>query len=333
MSGGNVTYQLRPNKHVERLLFVELAEKISSYKPSSFAYVSMGGPQLEDHKLFHQILGVTDLFSFEEDDVIFQRQKFNQRPSCVICIPKPISEFVSGFDAFAEEKTLNDKTLIAWLDYASPKRREQLVEFETLVDKLSANDVVKITLNANPSTLGEAQKGETQEELLVRRFENLKEQIGEYLPPDTTSDDMIARRLPAILSGAIEIAAIKGTSNDSRISPILLSQFSYQDSLHVMLTATIRLTAKSEATSFLEHMKNKWEYLPKSWRDVQHINIPALSAKERLEIDSKLPATDFDALHKSLPFRLHTDDQTSLDMLIEYAHHYRRYPSYFQVIL
>lgn len=333
MSGGNVTYQLRPNKHVERLLFVELVEKIIAYKPSSFAYVSMGGPQLEDHKLFHQALGITDLFSFEEDDTVFRRQKFNQRPSCVTCIAKTITDFVDNFETFIDENALMDKTLISWLDYASPERREQLIEFETLLGKLSINDVVKITLNANPATLGEAQKGEIQEELLLRRFENLREQIGEYLPTNATSDDMIGRRLPAILSGAIEIAAEKGTSKDRRLTPVLLSQFSYQDSFHTMLTATVRLTIKSEEDNFLDYLKNKWEYLPKSWGDVRHVNIPALSAKERLEIDSKLPTSDFDALHNALPFRLHTDDQKSLDMLKEYARHYRRYPSYFQVVL
>lgn len=333
MSGGNVTYQLRPNKHVERLLFVELIEKITAYKPSSFAYISMGGPQLEDHKLFHQMLGITNLFSFEEDNVVFQRQKFNQRPSCVTCIPKTIGDFINNIDTFIDDNSLIDKTLVAWLDYASPKRREQLIEFETLLGKLSINDIVKITLNANPATLGEAQKGETQRELLLRRFENLREQIGEYLPPSATSDDMISRRLPAVLSGAIEIAAEKAVSNDHRITPILLSQFSYQDSLHMMLTATVRLTIKSEVKDFLDYIENKWEYLPASWGDVRYVNIPALSAKERLEIDSKLPTSDFDALHSTLPFRLHTDDQKSLDMLKEYARHYRRYPSYFQVVL
>ncbi|MBI5353450.1 MAG: hypothetical protein HZB50_12490 [Chloroflexi bacterium] len=333
MSGGNVTYQLRPNKHVERLLFVELVEKIIAYKSSSFAYISMGGPQLEDHKLFHQELGLVDLFSFEEDDIVYQRQKFNQRPSCVTCIPKTISEFVVNFDNFIDENALIDKTLITWLDYASPKRREQLIEFETLLDKLSPNDVVKITLNANPATLGEAQRGETQEDLFARRLETLREQIGEYLPSAAVSDDMIARRLPAILSGAIEIAAEKGTSKDHRITPVLLSQFSYQDSDHIMLTVTIRLTIKSEEDDFRKNISNKWEYVPKSWQDVRHINIPALSAKERLEIDSKLPTVDFVALHNILPFRLHTDDQKSLEMLQEYARHYRRYPSYFQVVL
>jgi hypothetical protein len=252
MSGGNVTYQLRPNKHVERLLFVELVEKIGAYKASTFAYISMGGPQLEDHKLFHQVLGITNLYSFEEDEIIYQRQKFNQRPSCVTCIPRTISDFVVNFEHFIDENALMDKTLVIWLDYASPKRREQLIEFE---------------------------------------------------------------------------------SKDHRITPVLLSQFSYQDSDHIMLTATIRLTIKSEEDDFRKSMKNKWEYLPEAWRDVRHINIPALSAKERLEIDSKLPADDFEALHEKLPFRLHTDNQKSLEMLREYARHYRRYPSYFQVVL
>jgi len=299
-----------------------------------YAYISMGGPQLEDHKLFHQLLGITNLFSFEEDDIVYQRQRFNQRPSCVTCIPKTISDFVNDFEKFVDENALTDKTLVIWLDYAQPKtRREQLIELETLLEKLSSGDIVKITLNANPATLGEAQKDEKQEILLARRLDNLKDQIGDYLSPGVLAIDMIVRRLPAILGAAIEIAAQKGTSKDARITPVLLSLFSYQDSDHVMLTATIRITNKSEEEDFRKNVLSKWEYSPLSWNDVRHINIPALSAKERLEIDSKLPTSDYVALHNALPFKLHTNNEKSLEMLKEYASHYRRYPSYFQVVL
>lgn len=332
MSGGNVSYQLRPNKHVERLLFVELLKKACLSKPSTYAYISMGGPQLEDHKLIHQDLGITNLFSFEEDDVVYKRQLFNQRPSCIKCVQRPIGDFVEHFDNFIEEEKLQDKTLIVWLDYASPKRREQLIEYETLLSKLSPQDIVKITLNANPGTLGEKQSGETQGALFNRRLENLTEQIGEYLSPDTTSEDMTGKRLIPVLGSTIEIAAEKGISINHRLTPLLLSLFSYQDSDHLMLTATIRLTNKSDVEEFKNSIQ-QWDYLPNSWRDARKINIPSLSAKERLEIDGKLPTNDFEALHNSLPFKLHTDNQISLEMLQEYAQHYRRYPSYFQVIL
>lgn len=331
MSGRNVAYQLRPNKHVERLLFVELLEKICLNQASDYAYISMGGPQLEDHRLFHQTLGITNLFSFEEDAIVYKRQLFNQRPSCIKCFQKPINDFISGFDSFLGEEAISNKKIVVWLDYDSTERRKQLIEYQTLLDKLQEQDVVKITLNANPNTLGETQSKETQESLFKRRLDKIRDEIGEYLSPDITSDDMTGSRLVPVLCHAIEVAAEKGTNTRARLKPLLLSLFVYQDSEHQMLTATIRLTNNSDVEQYKTNLK--WEYLPSSWQDVKKINMPALSAKERLVIESQLPSNDYNALHNSLPFRLHTDEDASLKMLMEYARHYRRYPSYFQVVL
>jgi hypothetical protein len=332
MSGGNIPYQLRPNKHVERLLFVELLEKIVVNEPDKYAYISMGGPQLEDHRHIHQSLAISSLYSFEEDKAVYQRQLFNLRPSCVECIPSPIDDFINGFDNFVEQRNLSDKNLIIWLDYASPsKRREQLIQYHTLLSKLQEQDVVKITLNANPATLGEKYRNESAKDLLSRRLERLQNEIGEYLPPEIVADDMTGSRLVPVLCKSIEIAAEKGASNYARLTPLLLSLFSYQDGNHLMVTATVRLTKIADVQSYRSSLK--WKYLPKSWDDVQKINIPALTAKERLEIDRWLPANDYRDLHNRLPFQLDTDFDLSLELLQEYATHYTRYPSYFQVIL
>jgi hypothetical protein len=332
MSGGNIPYQLRPNKHVERLLFVEILARIILKEPEKYAYISMGGPQLEDDRLIHQALGITHLYSFEENISVFQRQLFNLRPSCVVCIQKPIDDFVDGFDNFIIEKNLNDKNLIVWLDYTSPnKRREQLIQYHTLLSKLQEQDIVKITLNANPASLGEKYRNESEKDLLSRRLEKLQIEIGDYLPPDTVAEDMTGNRLVPILCKSIEIAAEKGASNYSRLTPLLLSTFSYQDGNHLMVTATVRLTKVADAQNYKSSLK--WDYLPSSWDDVKKINIPSLTAKERLEIDSKLPTSDYKTLHDQLPFQLDTDADVSFELLKEYANHYTRYPSYFQVVL
>ena len=76
-----------------------------------------------------------------------------------------------------------------------------------------------------------------------------------------------------------------------------------------------------------------WEYLPKDWSDVKYINVPFLTPKERLEIDSKLPADDLTTLYNSLPFKLDTDEEKSRILLEEYARHYKRYPSYIQAMI
>ena len=46
MSGGNVSYNIRPNKFVERSLFVESLNLLCPKAPENYLYISLGGPQL-----------------------------------------------------------------------------------------------------------------------------------------------------------------------------------------------------------------------------------------------------------------------------------------------
>lgn len=333
MSSGNIPYHLRPNKYIERALFVELLSKICGQRPSaSYAYISMGGPQLEDHKLIHQSLGLESLFSFESEKNVHNRQLFNQRPSCLKCFNEPINEFVDKLEQFLAQEKIENKKLIIWLDYAMPDRRQQLLEYQTLVSKLQEQDIVKVTLNANINTFGERQSGETHEAVQERRLEKITRDIADYLPSEISSDMMTSKRIIPILCNSIEVATEKGLSSRPRVRPVLLSLFAYKDGYHQMLTATILLTNSSDTDRIKSEVQ--WDYFPQTWTDVKSIDVPSLTAKERLEIDSRLPTNDVDKLHDSLPFMLDTDDlNRSKELLREYAKHYRRYPSYFQVIL
>lgn len=332
MSGGNVPYHLRPNKHIDRTLFVELLGKICGQTPpSSYAYVSMGGPQLEDHRLIHNVLSIKKLLSFEIDKSVYERQIFNLRPSCLKCFDKPIDDFVNDFQVYATSEEIDDKKIVVWLDYATTDRRKQLIQYEKLISKLQEQDVVKITLNANIDSFGVKQDVESQEEIQLRRFEKIKKQISDYLPANLSHTQMNANDITAVLSGAIEAAALKGLSRKPRTKPALLSLFAYQDANHMMLTATIRLTGSSDLDNYRYSLQ--WEYLPKDWKDIKYINVPFLTPKERLEIDGKLPAENLLILYNSLPFKLDPDEEKSKLLLEEYARHYKRYPSYLQATL
>jgi hypothetical protein len=55
-SGGNLPYQLRPNKAVERLLFVDLLSILDHeiHIGRDYGYFGFGGPQMEDFRLLHE---------------------------------------------------------------------------------------------------------------------------------------------------------------------------------------------------------------------------------------------------------------------------------------
>jgi len=334
MSGGGVSYNLRPNKFVERQLFVELLGKIcSGQPPSKYAYISLGGPQLEDQRLVHQRLGIETLISLEADPVVYKRQLFNLRPSYIQCWEATTSDIVTDFDIFTDE--YSDKEFILWFDYSSPRqRREQIVEYQTLLGKLHTSDILKITMNANPLTLGEAKIDESDEDAQKRRLEALNKQLDSFLPATPIQHtEMTKRGFVPVLCNAIRIASLNATQN-TRKQAVPLAIFVYQDGPHQMLTITIRLVKEADIEDFQNKLTGLgWEYLPSDWDDFTRINVPNLTAKERLYIEKLLFAKDNQGIHKELPFRFHSNHKISLAILEEYARHYSRYPSYFQVVL
>ena len=332
MKGGQVGYNLRPNKFVERQLFVELLTNVCVGPPDRYVYVSLGGPQLEDQRLVHQRLGLKKLISLEADSVIYQRQLFNCRPSFIKCRNESTGDFIHDFDVFTN--SYSEEEFIIWFDYADANaRHEQVIEYETLLNQLKDGDLIKITMNANPNTLGEIRSGENQEDAWKRRVKSLQEDLGDYLPAPLEHSEMTKNRFVSILCNVIENASLKAIGDDPRSQPIPLAVFVYQDGPHQMLTITVRRTAKKEVKSFCKKLKSQgWEYLPSDWKDATRINVPNLTATERLYIEKLLFSEDHEAIHDQLPFCFDQDRERSIEILKEYAAHYRRYPSYFQVV-
>ncbi len=335
MSGGNVSYNLRPNKFVERQLFIELLRTLcAGESPEGYAYISLGGLQLEDHKLVHHQLGLKTLVSIEADPVIFKRQEFNRRPHYIECRNEKTSDFVTNFDAFIEKHP--DKRLIIWFDYAAANKRiDQIIEYRSLLSKLASGDTLKITINANPATLGQASSGEPPNEMLIRRAEKLKEQLHEYLPSlDVTPEQVTGAGLPLTLCQVIRRASLLAFNSNRRLQPVPVGIFCYQDEQHQMLTATVSVVETAKVDEFKSNLqKQGWEFLPKDWTDITRIKVPNLSVKERLHLEQKLFSDSHEKIHDDLPFSFDADKIESIKILEEYARHYRRYPSYFQVIL
>jgi|SRR5579859_299900 len=329
MSGDRVAYNLRPNKFVERHLFIELLSKLIGRDAiDSYVYVSLGGPQLEDLKLVHYGLGIKNLLSLEADTTVYERQQFNTRPF-MKCKNQTSSEFIRALD-----ENYADKHLIVWLDYAAAnERREQLLEYEALLSKLQVDDTVKITINANPRTLSEPCSGERPEVYQARGLQKLHETLNEYIPGSIDPSQMTKTGLVPILCKAIQYATIRGTQNTPDIAAVPLAIFVYQDSEHQMLTITVRLIKSSEIPNFAAELGAAgWDYLPSSWTDATTITIPDLTVKERLFIEGLLFTEDLSSLVDKLPFRLSDNKADWLDMLKQFERHYRRYPSYLPVV-
>ncbi|WP_020537680.1 O-methyltransferase [Lewinella cohaerens] len=332
MAGENISYNLRPNKHIERRLFVDLLSLLCDKPRDNYAYISMGGPQLVDHKLMHYELGFKKLYSIESDPNVFDRQIFNLRPGCIHCELQSVNEMISNFADIDERYPEED--YIIWLDYAAANERyEQLSEFQSLVSTLNSGDLVKITINVNPTSLGQRQSNEESgEELQERRFKRIRSQISEYFDDEKfDKNDITNKKFVNVIRRGVELSLISGLREDLYALNVL--SFAYSDGTHKMLNVAYKLYgSETEIERTRVSLNSDWEFMPDNSEDVKKINIPSLSLKERLLIDSKLYCKSIDEIHDEiLPFQLDNDPEISKRILNQYFKHYRRYPNYFDI--
>lgn len=328
MSDTTIPYHLRQNKAIERNLFIELLRRIGfAVNISDYQYIGFGGPFLEDYKLVHNALRITDMHSIERHENTHLRQKFNRPMNFIQLHHCDSNEFFS--------ETLNtEKNSIVWLDYTSAKQlSDQIHEFVHIASGLGVFDVLKVTLNANPSTLGFADaKPAKQREL---RREELHKRIGSFMPGGIDNNDMIHRNYPNTLQTCLRYALSSLPRRVNNLAFHPAASFTYSDGAHKMLTVTgVILSAGDNASetflrkSRLEH----WKFSNLNWSFPREISVPSLSIKERLHIEEILPISDSSVnVAEKLQEKLGFKPCTRTADLENYAEFYRAFPYFSKV--
>jgi hypothetical protein len=324
MSGRTIPYHLRQNKAVDRYAFIELLAKIDRFSAiCNYKYIGFGGHSLEEFKYVHDRFGLEDMTSIESDEEVFKRQEFNLPYSCIKLEQKSSRDFINDYD--------NDKNAIIWLDYVSPKDlRNQVEEFKSLIQQSGTSDVIKITLNANASSLGEA-IGATSTEIQTTRIDRLRDILGDLFPSNEISPNMMNHKeFPKVLSFVLKNVATLALSNRKSIYFQPLTCFSYSDGQQMMTLTGIILDEESSEDFFTKTGLKEWELKNTNWSTPRSINIPDLTIRERLKINQLLPDSTPEQIEKVLGFKF--DDKNSLEMIKTYTMFYRQSP-YFSKIL
>lgn len=322
--GRSIPYHLRQNKSIERSLFIDLLSRIGRYRNiSDYTYIGFGGPFLEDFKFLHSTLRIQKMISIESDSNVTSRQKFNQPVSCIQIQNQLSGDFLTNHE-FSEPS-------IVWFDYAIPGQlAEQLAESQVLVSKLTAGDIFKITLNANPGTLGTPTDGS---DLKVYRAGIAKNRLTDYGPAVINPDDVTAANFSSLLLQALHSACKRGVESDRRLYVQPLSAFVYNDGQQ-MLTATAIILNHAEKDLFFTHTRlNHWAYKNYDWVKPRPISIPDLSTKERLFIESLLPNGEASTIRESLGYFIGNSETEANELLKNFVNYYRLSPSYSRIVM
>lgn len=333
MSASSIPYHLRPHKAVDRRLFVDLLARFERWRPLvNYAYVSMGAYPLEDHKMVHRRLGISKLISFDQDENVVARQKFNRPVGTCRCLQLESGELIDRFDELLLESDADERTgVVVWLDYTEPDALgRQIREFVTLLKKLNDGDVVRVTVNAHPPALAEGRTSDgsviPKADLFKKRFECLKGRIGDYFPSDASQDDIRRDRLARLLSRSFGRAALNAlpVSGEKIFSP--LSLIRYADGQQMLSMTGALVTRDSEELMRSAVAIDDWPFSSIDWKSVKSLNVPDLTVRERMLLEQEIGRSKDEEIAEKLNFKL-GDNLDVATFVKDYRSYYRFYPS------
>ena len=327
-------YHLRPNKFIDRYLFLRVLSCLrKQFDIEKYRYIGFGSFMFDDFKLMHNYLSISDMISIENDPTICKRAEFNKPYKCI-----KIEKMTSS--AFIENMSI-EKNSIIWLDYTSPAEiGEQLADFSDLLRKMEKNDIVRITLNANPCAFNGDEKEPSK--MHSARLKALTQKIGQYIPSNITQNDMTASKFPSFLLGCLKHAV---SDIYPCLSPyqkkFLFPLFStvYQDGQQMFTFTAILLEADSNEDKEAQERQIKeqmqacdlCDIVKCDWDECCQINVPALTPKEVMALNNLLPdETAQKCITDTMPFFSVKTSELN-ELIANYIKYYKYYPNFHHV--
>lgn len=329
-TGSSLPYRLRPNKAVDRELFlsllVRLAPKLSL---ENYHYVGLGGAFLEDFRLVHGRLGIAKMTCIETEEQVHKRQVFNRPIASIECVHKTLEDYLDETDF--------ETPAIIWFDYTEPKGiTTQIERFAQTIGTVPIGSVLRVTLNANPTSLGKPDPkdlsvqvdGEASEDRGVKptiqewRLARFEERLASLCPSGVAPDDMSLKKYGPSLLRALKLAVDNEVLSfrDRRIVWALATH--YADG-QAMVTAALVVAPKDDTA--IEDIVKGWEFYATT--EAPHrVDLPALSTLERLTMESNSNAENV------MGFKLPKSDMGE-DPFEVFRRFYRIYPHFSRVEL
>ncbi len=288
--GSSVPYRLRPNKAVDRELFLSLLTRLApSLSLETYQYVGLGGPFLEDFRLVHARLAIGRMTCVETEEQVHKRQMFNRPIASIECKHTTLEDFLDEHDF--------DSPSIVWLDYTEPDVSAQIERFAKTIGTVPVGSVLRITLNANPGSLGTPSANELSVEvdgdasndraakptIHEWRLERFRERLGALFPSGLTPVDMSRKTYGLSLLRTVKLAVEKEALSfrDRQIVWALATH--YADG-QAMVTAALIVCPPDDPS--IAELVESWEFY--STTDAPHVlDLPALSTLERLTMESR----------------------------------------------
>ena len=306
-------YRLRPNKAVDRLLFVEAIQQMADLMDlTEYTYFGFGGPFLEDFRILNDFFGDLKLVSIEANEEVIKRQQFHLPRRNIRLRHTSFHEFLGGYSSKGEKS-------IFWLDYTG-LRWSDVSDFMSLLQSVELWSIVKITLRAQPRD--------------YKCFGDFRKLFNLIIPGGINRLPVRPVQFAKLILQMLHIAAQKALVGypDRLFQPV--SSFFYNDSTPMLTLAGI-VCPRGAAPAVCDAFES-WDFANLDWNPPTQISVPVLSTKERLALQSVLPCDDSAGILLQLALGYKLGDGGPRDntqqQLQQYAAFQKYYPYYVSAV-
>lgn len=311
MPADQVNYLVRPNKNVERKLFLEMFRRLEPLLVlSRYRYVGLGGLWFGDFVLMHRELGTMELVSIEMRQPA--RAKFNRPFACVTVEPGESTVVLPRLG-------LGQAPCIVWLDYDSDLSGPALTDIEILMTEVAAGSICLVTVQADVRSFTDAKGPDDQ---ILDRLEAVELVAEDLIPLGTRATEITASSFPALVAEILVNAFEHEVNQVARgLGFQLLVNVAYRDGTP-MVTVGGYVYEEDEGPLDLSGL-GPLPLWPAVADQPHEIEVPHLTLREKAALDQMMPGsrppTEVE-VEAGLGFRL------SAKKLAAYHAYYRKYP-------
>ncbi|GAB5519467.1 MAG: hypothetical protein RhofKO_17180 [Rhodothermales bacterium] len=257
-----------------------------------------------------------------------KRQRFNRPIDTIECVHSTLEDYLGENDL--------DIPSVIWLDYTDPGEiTAQIERFARTIGEVPVGSVLRVTLNANPSSLGRPRSVEVATTvgkysegaddlptLQEWRLERFKSRLGALFPSDLQAEGMTFRTFGKSVLRALSLAVAAQLLNYPDRGIVWALATHYADG-QPMVTATLVVCEPDDSP--IPSLLQDWEF--NSTPDDPHLlDMPALSTIERLAMEQAQDP------RQRLGFELPVSDMKE-DPFDSFDRFYRLYPHFSRVEL
>jgi len=310
MAVDSINYGVRPNKNVERKLFVEMFRRLDGrLNIRDYRYIGLGGLWFADFSLIHRGLGLTDLISIEKRQP--ERARFNRPFECVKVEGGETSVVLGDLD-------LGSRPAIIWLDYDSNLHGPVLTDIGILAREVAPGSICLVTINAS---VEQVRKQEGPEGQSLSELEALEYYADGLVPPGLQDAEISGKSFRRVVSEILENAFVHNLRSAARgVKFQLLLRMAYRDGAPMVTVGGLLHDADDAPIDFEEH--GPLPFWPPSDTPYE-IGVPTLTVREKAALDQLMPGDappTADVVNATLGFSL------SPKKLAAYHRFYQHYP-------